>query len=85
MCCRQQCLPVDGIVVRGGPETEEKKSVGGYNCLLRTKFDGACRNYGYSAVKHDVEKFERKTGEKIFIGEINGQKVTKGNRSSFNC
>ncbi len=43
-----------------------------------------CGDYCSSALKRDVEKIERKTGEKIFSGEINGQKVTKRNRSSFN-
>ena len=31
------------------------------------------------------KKIERETGEKIFSGEINGQKVAKRNRGSFNC
>ena len=44
-----------------------------------------CGDYCSSALKRDVEKIERKTGEKIFSGEINGQKVAKRNRSSFNC
>lgn len=42
-------------------------------------------DYCSGAYKCDVEKIERKTGEKIFSGEINGQKVAKRNRSSFNC
>ena len=44
-----------------------------------------CWDYCSGAYKCDVEKIERKTGEKIFSGEINGQKVAKRNRGSFNC
>lgn len=31
-----------------------------------------CGGYCSSALKHDVEKIETETGEKIFSGEING-------------
>lgn len=44
-----------------------------------------CWDYCSGAYKCDGKKIERKTGEKIFSGEINGQKVAKRNRSSFNC
>lgn len=44
-----------------------------------------CGDYCSGAFKRDVEKIERETGEKIFSGGINGQKVAKRNRGSFNC
>ena len=44
-----------------------------------------CGDYCSGVFKRDVEKIERETGEKIFSGEINGQKVSKRNRGSFNC